>query len=75
MTGIEKGKNFVNFKVFIKTITTNRGGFKKKLTRKYFFINYQSNGIITMISALKVSYEFGLEINVGFMRLWFQLGW
>lgn len=74
MTGIEKAKNFVNFKVFIKTIT-NRAGFKKKvLTRNYFLINYLLNGTITMISALKVSYEFGLEINIGFMRLWFQLG-
>lgn len=72
MTGIEKAKNFVNFKVFIKTITANTGGFKKELTRNYFLINYLSNGIITMILALKVSYKFGLEINIGFMRLWFQ---
>lgn len=74
MTGIEKATNLVNFKVLLKLQRQIGEDLKKVLTRNYFLINYLSNGIITMILALKVSYEFGLEINLGFMRLWFQLG-
>lgn len=54
------------------TIITNRVLFYKKHRLQTSYTNYISNGTTTIILALKIAREYGLEVNIGLMVIRYQ---